>query len=121
MNRRAFLAASATAAAALRADAQAPYETATVARDDFLPERRSGKLKQSVCRWCYGKMSVDELCSNAAKMGFKSVELLGEKEWSIPAKHGLTCALANGPTSIDRGFNRVENHDKFVKESERLL
>jgi hydroxypyruvate isomerase len=66
-------------------------------------------------------MGLDELCSNAARIGFKSVELLGEKEWSIPAKHGIACALANGPTSITSGFNRVENHDKFVKESERLL
>jgi hydroxypyruvate isomerase len=66
-------------------------------------------------------MALDDLCSNAAKMGFKSVELLGEKEWSTPAKHGITCALANGPTGITNGFNRLENHDKFVKESERLL
>lgn len=80
-----------------------------------------GRLKQSVCRWCYGKMSVDDLCKNAAAMGLKSVELLGENEWSIPAKHGLTCAVANGPTSIARGWNRMEHHDEFVKESERLL
>jgi hydroxypyruvate isomerase len=120
MKRRTFLA-SATAAAALRADAQGPVEAAEASPADFIPERISGKLKQSVCRWCYGKMPLDELCSNAARMGFKSVELLGEKEWSIPAKLGLTCALANGPTSIASGFNRLENHDKFVKESERLL
>ena len=118
MNRRAFVAASVAAtAASLRADGeQIQFEAA----DEFVPERISGKLKQSVCRWCYN-MPLDELCSNAAKMGFKSVELLGEKEWSTPAKHGLTCALANGPTSITKGFNRLEHHDGFVKESERLL
>ncbi len=84
-------------------------------------QSQKGRLKQSVCRWCYGKMSVDELCKNAAGMGLKSVELLGESEWSIPAKHGLTCAVANGPTSIARGWNRREHHDEFVKESDRLL
>src|SRR5712672_2802194 len=103
MNRREFVAASIAASALpLRADArQAQHDE----DGEFPPERVSGKLKQSVCRWCYGKMPLDELCSNAAKIGLKSVELLGEKEWSTPAKYGITCALANGPTSITSGFN----------------
>src|SRR5207237_926235 len=125
MNRRTFLAASvATTTLAAHAKSQAGYEEreseAVVGPVRFGPVIK-GRLKQSVCRWCYGKMPVEELCSNAAKIGLASVELLGEKEWSVPDKYGITCALANGPTSIPNGFNRLENHDKFVKESERLL
>jgi hydroxypyruvate isomerase len=117
MNRRDFLATS-VAATTLAVNAKSQ---AGLTRES--PEARpiKGRLNQSVCRWCYGKMSVDELCAAAATIGLKSVELLGEKEWSIPAKHGLTCALANGPTTITTGINRLETHDKFVKESERLL
>jgi hydroxypyruvate isomerase len=66
-------------------------------------------------------MPLEELCKHAAAMGIKSVELLGENEWSIPAKFGLTCAVANGPTKIGEGINRVELHDAFVAECERLL
>ncbi len=84
------------------------------------PPRR-GRLKQSVCRWCYGRMSLDDLCTAAAAMGVKSVELLGEKEWGTPARHGLVCAVANGPTTIPRGLNRPELHDAILRESERLL
>ena len=87
------------------------------------PERPTvlkGRLKQSVCKWCYG-MSVEDLCRNAAEIGLRSVELLGEKDWAIPAKYGLTCAVANGPNPIHKGWNRVEHHDRFVAESERLL
>lgn len=80
-----------------------------------------GRVKQSVCRWCYGGMKLDALCREAAGMGLHSVELLGEAEWTEPAKHGLVCAVANGPTTIPSGFNRVENHDRIVKDSERLL
>lgn len=80
-----------------------------------------GRLKQSVCRWCYGKIALDDLCKGAAEIGLKSVELLTEKEWSTPAKYGLTCAVGMGPNPIPKGWNRVENHDEFVKESERLL
>jgi hydroxypyruvate isomerase len=78
-------------------------------------------LKQSVCRWCYGGMPLEELARNAAAMGLKSIELLGPDEWPVVKKHGLTCAMANGPSGIVDGWNRVEDHDRLVKESERLL
>jgi len=54
-------------------------------------------------------------------MGLKSIELLDEKEWKVPAKYGLTCAMANGPGPIHKGWNRVEQHDELVKASERML
>jgi hydroxypyruvate isomerase len=80
-----------------------------------------GRVRHSVCRWCYGSMSVEELSKAAAGMGIASVELLYEKEWGIPKQHGISCAVAMGPNPIPKGWNRVENHDAFVKESERLL
>jgi hydroxypyruvate isomerase len=83
--------------------------------------KRKGRLKQSVCRWCYGGMPMDELCKNAAQMGILSVELLGENEWEIAKKHGLTCAVANGPGGIADGWNSLQNHDNLVKGAERLL
>ncbi|MCB9845512.1 MAG: TIM barrel protein [Phycisphaeraceae bacterium] len=80
-----------------------------------------GRIRHSVCRWCYGGMSLEDLCRNAAAMGIQSVELLTEQEWSVPARFGLTCAVAMGPTSISQGLNRLERHDRIVAESERLL
>lgn len=108
----AAIAAGSLAAAGTRA-AQTPVASTT--------PMLKGRINHSVCRWCYGSMPLDDLCKNAAAMGIKSVELLTEKEWDTPKKHGLTCAVAMGPTSIGKGWNRVENHDQFVKESERLL
>ena len=57
------------------------------------PPTRS-RVKHSVCRWCYGSIDLDTLCQRSAEMGAHSVELLTEKEWSIPAKYGITCAVA---------------------------
>ena len=37
-----------------------------------------GRLKQSVCKWCYPNMTLDQLCAAAKAMGLQSVELLGE-------------------------------------------
>jgi len=80
-----------------------------------------GRLKQSVCKWCYSKMSLDDLCAAAAAMGLKAIDLLGPEDWPTVKKHGLICAMANGPSTISDGWNKVEDHDKLVKESERLL
>jgi len=80
-----------------------------------------GRLKQSVCRWCYGGMSLDDLCKNAKRMGIVAIDLLSENEWATAKSHGLATSTANGPGSIQDGWNRVENHERLIKESERLL
>lgn len=84
-------------------------------------DKKKAPLKQSVCKWCYGNMSLEDLCKNAGPMGIQSVELLGENDWATVKKHNLTCAVANGPSGIVDGWNRLADHDKLVKESERLL
>ncbi|MDZ4828948.1 MAG: TIM barrel protein [Phycisphaerae bacterium] len=126
MNRRDFIATSAAGALAVPAlsanqntkPEATPAPRVPVATADF---PITGRLKHSVCRWCYSSMSLEDLCKFSKAMGIASVELLGEKEWPTVAAAGLTCAVANGPTGIGRGWNRVENHDGFVKETERLL
>jgi len=82
-----------------------------------------GRLKQSVCRWCFGNVPLDDLCKAAAEMGLKSVELLHPEEWPVTKKYGLTCAVANSVKSnpIPKGFNRIENHDQIIKELEERL
>lgn len=85
------------------------------------PAKLKGHLKQSVSRWCYGGISLDDLCKAAAGMGLLSVELLDEKEWDVPGKYGLTCAMPNGPGGIAVGWNKAENHADLIKKSEHLL
>ena len=85
------------------------------------PAKLRGRVKHSVARWCYHGMSVEDLARNAAAFGMASVEILDEPDWAVVKKHGLTCAVANGPGSITRGWNRLEHHDELVKRSEELL
>lgn len=80
-----------------------------------------GRIHHSVCRWCYSKIGLDDLCKASAAMGITSIDLTGPNEWPTLKKYGLTCAMANGPTSISDGWNRLENHDKFVTGFERLI
>jgi hydroxypyruvate isomerase len=83
--------------------------------------RSGGRLKQSVSRWCYGRIPLDELCAAAKQIGFRSVELLDEKDWHVPARHGLACAMANGFGTIPVGFNRADHHDTLVADAERMI
>ena len=36
----------------------------------------AGRLKQSVARWCYARIPLDDLCRQAAEMGLAGVDLV---------------------------------------------
>ena len=89
--------------------------------EGIVSSNRGPTYGHSVCRWCYGGFELKDLCARVKAMGYGSVELLSESEWSVVHDAGLACAVANGPTSIVEGMNRRETHDRILKEAERLL
>ena len=104
LDRRSALAALAAAglsAADLRALEEAP--------------KPKGHVKQSICRWCYGSIALDKLCEIAKKLGYVSIELLGDKDVLAVKKAGLTRAVMRC-ASIADGLNRKANHDRIEKE-----
>ncbi|HEY2468960.1 MAG TPA: hypothetical protein VGI45_14130 [Terracidiphilus sp.] len=46
--------------------------------------RRKRRIRQSVSRWCYNQIPLDQLCVAAAQMGLKGVDLLEVAEFDIP-------------------------------------
>jgi hydroxypyruvate isomerase len=105
LNRRALLG---TAGAGLVAALAAPAHADT-------PPKIKGRIKQSVCRWCYGKIQLEKLAEEAKKMGYQSIELLTIDEYKMVKPLGLTCAML-GRVSISDGLNRKEFHDGIVKQ-----
>jgi hydroxypyruvate isomerase len=92
------------------------------AADDPSPTQLKGRINHAVCRWCYGSISLDDLCKAAKAMGIKGIDLLGPNEWPTARKYGLTCSMAQGAGfGITRGFNRPENHDKLVESYEAII
>jgi hydroxypyruvate isomerase len=75
-----------------------------------------GRLKQSVCRWCYSKMSLDDLCQAAARIGLKGIDLVDYKEWPTVQKYGLVPSMTPGAGTIADALNRTENHDRLERE-----
>lgn len=73
--------------------------------------QRKGRIQQSVCRWCYQKIPLDDLCAYSAHIGLKGVDLLHPEEFEIPRRYGLICTMGYaGGGVIAQGLNRIENH-----------
>ncbi len=73
--------------------------------------QRKGRIQQSVCQWCYPKISVDDLSAYSAHIGLKGVDLLNPDQYEIPRRYGLICTMGYaGAGDIKNGLNRLENH-----------
>ena len=89
-----------------------------------IPARGSASaIKQSVCRWCFNDMPLDELAANAKRIGLHSVELIGPADFPTIKKHGLMCAMVSqaGTGGIPKGWNRVDNHSWLLPAYEERI
>ena len=55
-----------------------------------------GRINHSVCKWCYPKVALEDLCKAGKEMGLASIELLEVKDFETLKKHDLTCAMVSG-------------------------
>ena len=75
-----------------------------------------GRLKQSVARWCYAKIPLDDLCREGARIGLAGIDLVGAEDWPTVKKYGLVPAMTPGAGTIPEAWNRKENHDRLEAE-----
>jgi hydroxypyruvate isomerase len=79
----------------------------------------AGRLKQSLARWCYAKIPIDDLCRAAADLGITGMDLVAPEDWPVCRKYGITPAMVQGAVIpgpgpvFDRGWNNKANHDKL--------
>src|SRR5260370_35247233 len=92
------------------------FPPAAAATPLALAANRKGRLKQSVCRWCYKKIALEDLAREAAGMGIQAMDLIGPDEWPVVKKYGLTPAITTGGGAIPDGLNRKENHGKIEQQ-----
>ena len=103
-----------------------PALTNSFARSMTQPEQVApllkGRINHSVCRWCYSKIPLDDLCKAAKEMGIKSIDLTGPEEWPTLKKYGLTSAMPQGAgKGIVEGFNNPKLHDELVASYEAIF
>jgi len=104
VTRRALLKSSAAGLAGMAIPSIYPSSDAPVTA-------RKGRIHQSVSRWCYRDLSVDQLSEYAFKIGLKGVDLLQPEEYEIPRRHGLVCTMGYaGGGEIVSALNDTRNH-----------
>lgn len=79
-------------------------------------EPAKGRLKQSAARWCYSKISLDDLCRQGAEMGLQGIDLVEPPDWPTIRKYGLVPTVTQGKAKIPDGWNRKESHDRLEAE-----
>jgi hydroxypyruvate isomerase len=78
---------------------------------DSAPAARRGRIHQSVSRWCYSHIPLEQLSEHAARIGLRGVDLLQPDEYEVPRRYGLICTMGYaGGGDIGKALNRVENH-----------
>jgi hydroxypyruvate isomerase len=85
-----------------------------------------GRINQSVCRWCYKKIPLDDLCKAVKEVGLAAIDLLNPDEFETVKKHDLVCSMVSFPTidglgGITKGWNRIEYHDKLVQAYQQRI
>jgi hydroxypyruvate isomerase len=91
----------------------AALATAQAARTAPAP---TGRLKQSLARWCYAKIPLDDLCRQAAAMGVSGIDLVEPADWPTLRKYGLVPTITQGDAKIPDGWNRKESHERLEAE-----
>jgi hydroxypyruvate isomerase len=76
----------------------------------------AGRLKQSLARWCYARIPLDDLCRQAAAMGVSGIDLVEPADWPTIRKYGLVPTITQGDAKIPDGWNRKESHDRLEQE-----
>ncbi len=115
MKRRAFVTGAAGALAVMGA---------TRPREASGSETTPGRLHQSVCRWPFGRIPLEDFCREARDMGLEAIDLLYPDEWAVAQSHGL--AVSMGFASRRRrynteGFNDRGLHAVLIAELEEVI
>ncbi len=115
-----------TGTAALTAAGAGLAARTEAAEGDSSRASTKGRIRHSVCKWCYRNTSLEDLCKAAGGIGLSSIELLDPEDWPTLKKHDLVCAMCNGPRidgigGIEKAFNRVEHHEILVPAYEERI
>lgn len=77
----------------------------------------AGRLKQSVARWCYAKIPIEDLCRASADLGITGMDLVAPNDWPVLRKYGITPSMVQGAGTFTEGWNNKALHDKLEEQA----
>lgn len=98
----------------------------SLANTEAIPEGASlplkGKIRHSVCRWCFNDVSIEELCFAVKQIGFKAIDLVGPKDWPVLQQNGIDSSMCNGAEiNLTDGFAGKEFHQTLIRNYTELI
>jgi hydroxypyruvate isomerase len=88
------------------------------AHEKALDDKLKGRIRHSVCAWCYGSIPLEDLCKAAQNIGIQSIDLVSPKDFDVIKKYDLTSAMVASNSKewgITRGWNRKEHHAQLIE------
>jgi hydroxypyruvate isomerase len=77
--------------------------------------QKKGRLNQSVCKWCYSKIELEDLAKFCAGLGMVGIDLLDPPDFPTLKKHGLVCTMVQSHPLPD-GLCDPKFHDMALEK-----
>lgn len=118
MQRRKFIGASAAVSVGLLAGKTANAMTTAHNTNNEL----KNNINHSACRWCYGKIPMEEFLKNLNELGVKAMDLTGPEDWPLMKKYGIHASMCWGAgKGILEGWNDPNLHAELISDYERVI
>lgn len=89
---------------------------------ELMADKLKGNINHAVCRWCYGDISVEQLCAAAKDIGIKGIDLVGPEDWPTLKKYGLFSSMCNGAEiNLTDGFGDTRFHAQLHKQYTAMI
>ena len=81
-----------------------------------------GNIRHSACRWCYGKIPMEEFLKNLNDLGIKAMDLTGPEDWPLMKKYGIHASMCWGAgKGILEGWNDPKLHEELIADYNRVI
>ena len=84
------------------------------------PAIQNNRINQTICRWCYAKIPLDDLCAAAVRLGYRGIDLVGPDDFATLKKHKLVGTMV-GSHPIDPGLAHKENHEMCIERIHKAI
>jgi hydroxypyruvate isomerase len=105
----------ATAGGAASAAALVAAQTSSAQEPSAAPGVRRGRIKQSVCKWCYGSLSLEQLAEASARLGLVGIDLMTPADFPTLKRHGLVSTMTASHKLTD-GLCDPKYHRQCIAE-----
>ncbi len=119
MKRRKFIGTSAAASIGLLATKTSTAKEPKVQLETL---ELKGNINHSACRWCYGKIPMEEFLKNLNELGIKAMDLTGPEDWPLMKKYNIHASMCWGAgKGITEGWNDPKLHEELIADYERVI